>query len=102
MTQTETPVQVNMIQYVELGLCRVDLLRVIENGAERWMVFFRTPSGPRVDTLSRVLRKSGGHFGSLNDNLGLVYEGQRDACAAFSALIDTVAHEAGAVERLPN
>lgn len=95
--------QVNVLQYTQIGQCRADLLHVVDDeGDSRWMVFFLTPQGPRVDTLSVVLRKAGGHFGNLNDRLGLVYPAQKDAFEAFSVLIDTVATEAGRAERLLN
>ena len=88
--------RVDVIQFSEIGLCRVDLVHVADNDAERWLVFFLSPRGPRIDTLSRVLRRAGGHFMNLDGQLGLAYEDPRAAHDAFGLLIDTIGLEAGA------
>jgi hypothetical protein len=94
---------VDVIQYAEMGQCRADLLHVVDDEkTELWMVAFRTPGGTRVDTLSQVLRRAGGHFGSLGQHLTLVYECQEDACQALSVLLDTIKREAGMPEKLAN
>ena len=85
----------NLVESATLGECRIELVRVVDGSDERWLLFFRTPTGPRIELLSRVLRKIGGHFGGAGDQLGIVYDGQHDAHAAFGLLLETVVREAG-------
>lgn len=94
--------EVALVNRQRLGQCVVDLLRVVDGSEQQWMVFFQSPRGARVDTLSRVLRQAGGHFGNLGGHLGLVYDGPQDAQAAFDVLLATVAREAGGIPQVLN
>jgi hypothetical protein len=84
-----------LIQCAELGECRLDLIRISEGSAARWVIFFHTPTGPRIEILSRALRRLGGRFGGVGDQLGIVYDGPNDAHAAFGFLLETIVTEAG-------
>lgn len=80
----------DLVQLAEIGRCRVELIRIHEHGDDRWLLFLRSPFGARIDTLSEVIRETGGHFGGAGDNTAIVYDDPTAAFDAFSLLVDSV------------
>lgn len=90
-----------IVEHAEFGECTLTLigLRCTDcGGMHGWLVVYDSPRPPRLDVISDVIGKTGGVFSHVTDNVGIRYDSQERAHAAFGLLLDTLLQGAGVLK----
>jgi hypothetical protein len=83
----------HIVESALIGECCVAVVHVCE--AQRWLLVYASPREPRLDILSEVIGKTGGHFGQVTDQVSIVYDEIERALAAFGLLVDALMTSGG-------